>query len=83
MIKINWVAKLTSRKFWITVCSFASMFIVFIGYSDSQATKITSLIMAGASVVAYIIGEGLVDSSSTSNSISTTSTTTTVTTPKE
>jgi hypothetical protein len=37
------------------------MMIVAIGKSEETATQVTSLIMAGAAVVAYIIGEGLAD----------------------
>ena len=62
MKNINWVRKLTSRKFWTAVASFVSMMIVACGGTDNQATQITALIMAGAAVVAYIIGEGLSDS---------------------
>lgn len=61
MNKIDWVKKLTSRKFWTAVASFVSMMIVACGGAESQATQVTALIMAGASVVAYIIGEGLAD----------------------
>lgn len=62
MKNIDWVRKLTSRKFWAAVASFVSMMIVACGGTDNQATQITALIMAGAAVVAYIIGEGLTDS---------------------
>ena len=61
MKNINWVKKLTSRKLWTAVASFVSMMIVATGGAESTATQITALIMAGASVVAYIIGEGLTD----------------------
>lgn len=61
MKKIDWVKKLTSRKFWTAVASFVSMMIVACGGAESQATQVTALIMAGASVIAYIIGEGLAD----------------------
>lgn len=63
MQKIDWVRKLTSRKFWTAVASFVSMMIVALGGSENQATQITALIIAGATVLAYIIGEGLVDAS--------------------
>lgn len=62
MKKIDWVRKLTSRKLWTAVASFVSMMILATGGTDSTATQVTALIMAGASVVAYIIGEGLTDS---------------------
>lgn len=58
---IDWKRKLTSRKFWTAVASFVSMLIIFCGGADSTATQVTALIMAGASVVAYCIGEGLAD----------------------
>ena len=58
MKKIDWVRKLTSRKLWTAV----SMMILATGGTDNTATQVTALIMAGASVVAYIIGEGLTDS---------------------
>lgn len=54
--------KLTSRKLWTAVASFVSMMIVATGGAENTATQVTALIMAGASVVAYIIGEGLTDS---------------------
>lgn len=62
MKKINWVRKLTSRKLWTAVASFVTMMIVAMGGAETTATQITALIMAGASVIAYIIGEGLTDS---------------------
>ncbi len=66
MNKIDWVKKLTSRKLWTAVGSFVSLLVVALGYSENTAVQITSLIMAGATVVAYIIGEGLVDASAVS-----------------
>lgn len=62
MKKIEWKRKLTSRKLWTAVASFVSMMIVATGGAENTATQVTALIMAGASVVAYIIGEGLTDS---------------------
>ena len=61
MNKIDWVRKLTSRKFWMSLASFVGMMIVAFGGAESQATQVTALIMAGAAVVAYVIGEGLAD----------------------
>lgn len=64
MKNIDWVRKLTSRKFWAAVASFVSMMIVAFGGTENSATQIAALIMAGASVIAYIIGEGLTDAAS-------------------
>lgn len=60
-MKINWIKKLTSRKFWMAVASFVSMLIVAFGGSEAVAAQVTALIIAGATVVAYILGEGLTD----------------------
>jgi hypothetical protein len=61
MKSIDWARKLTSRKFWTAVASFVSMMIVAFGGTENSATQIAAIIMAGASVIAYIIGEGLTD----------------------
>lgn len=61
MEKIDWKRKLTSRKFWATVCNFVGMLILAFGGNQETALQITEIIMAGAGVVAYIIAEGLVD----------------------
>lgn len=58
---MDWKRKLTSRKFWVAVAEFVSMLIVACGKGEDIAVQITALIMAGASVIAYIIGEGLTD----------------------
>lgn len=58
---IDWKRKLTSRKFWATVCNFVGMLILALGGKQEMAVQITEIIMAGAGVVAYIIAEGLVD----------------------
>ena len=64
-MKIDWVRKLTSRKFWIAVASFVSMLIVAFGASEQSATQISAIIMAGATVLGYILAEGLVDANQT------------------
>lgn len=58
---MDWKRKLTSRKFWAAIASFAALLVVALGGAQEQATQITAIIMAGATVVAYIVGEGLVD----------------------
>ena len=62
MNRIDWKRKLTSRKFWLSIASFVCMLMVAFGQSESTATQVTSLIMAGATVIGYVIGEGLADS---------------------
>jgi len=65
---MDWKRKLTSRKLWVAIVGFVTGLLVFLGYSEQTATQIGSLIMMGASVLGYIIGEGLADSCNTDNS---------------
>jgi len=66
-MKIDWKRKLTSRKLWTSIASFVSMLLIFFGHAESEATKIAALIMAGASIIGYVIGEGLADQGSSSD----------------
>lgn len=60
-MKIDWNRKLTSRKFWAAIVGFVTPLIIVSGGSTDLATEITGIIMAGAALIAYIIGEGLAD----------------------
>lgn len=62
---MNWKRKLTSRKLWMSIASFVSMLLIYFGQTESEAAKVAALIMAGATVIGYVIGEGLADSSDT------------------
>lgn len=59
---MDWKRKLTSRKLWLAIADFIGMLIVAFGYAESTATQVTSIIMAGAGVLGYLIAEGLADS---------------------
>jgi hypothetical protein len=61
MNKIDWRRKLTSRKFWLAVASFVTMLIVYLTGDAEAAEKTASLIMAGATVIGYLLAEGLAD----------------------
>ena len=60
-MKIDWKSKLSSRKFWSAVAGFIVPLLLAFGVSDSNITQVTALIMSGGSLIAYILGEGLVD----------------------
>ena len=60
-MKINWKQKLTSRKFWSAVAGFVVPLLLAFGVSDSNITQVTALIMSGGSLIAYILGEGMID----------------------
>lgn len=66
-MKIDWKRKLTSRKFWLALASFVSMLLVAFGNTQEEAAQIAAIIMAGASVIAYVIGEGMADVASIEN----------------
>lgn len=59
---MDWKRKLTSRKLWAAVCALVTNLVIAFGGAQETAVQVTAIIMAGAAVVAYIIGEGLVDS---------------------
>ncbi len=60
-MKIDWKRKLTSRKLWVSIAAFVSLLIVALGGTENEAAQVSALIMAGATVIGYVIGEGLVD----------------------
>lgn len=67
-MKIDWKRKLTSRKLWVALAGFIAGLIVAFGGDSEVAETVSGCIMSGASVIAYIIGEGLADSSHASGS---------------
>lgn len=61
---VDWKRKLTSRKFWAAVVGFVTAILIAFGVNDMEIEQICGVIMAGATLIAYIIGEGLVDAAS-------------------
>lgn len=61
MNKDDIIRKLCSRKFWAAIVAFVTGLLIYFGRSETEAAQIAALIMSGASVIAYIIGEGLAD----------------------
>lgn len=62
MTKKDIVRKLTSRKLWMAVAGFVAGLIVALGESSELAETVSGLIMSGASVLGYLLAEGLADS---------------------
>ena len=60
-MNINWKRKLTSRKFWLSVAAFVSLLLIACGKDKTVAEQVSAIIMAGATVIGYVIGEGLTD----------------------
>ncbi len=63
-MKINWKKKLTDRKFWAAVIGFITPTLLAFGVAHQTVTQVAAIVMAGATVVSYIIGEGMSNSGS-------------------
>lgn len=58
---MDWKTKLTSRKFWAAIVNFVTQLMIAFKATDSEAAQVAAVIMAGAGVIAYIVGEGMAD----------------------
>lgn len=67
-MKIDWKKKLTSRKFWAAVVGFVTAVLAVVGLGDNEIAQIVAIITAGATLIAYIIGEGMVDAANAGSS---------------
>ena len=61
-MNIDWKKKLTSRKFWAAIIGFVTPLLLAFGISEDVVVQVSGIITSGATAIAYIIGEGLVDS---------------------
>jgi hypothetical protein len=61
---IDWKRKLASRKFWAALAALVGAVAVFCGAGESVITEVTAIISAAGVLVAYILGEAMVDSKS-------------------
>jgi hypothetical protein len=61
MTKEDIIRKLTSRKLWVAIVGFVTGLLIYCGQTEQQAAQVGALIMSAASVIAYIVGEGLID----------------------
>lgn len=68
MGKINWSQKLSSRKFWVALSGLVIGVLALFGVNSNTTQQVSGVIMALGSVIAYIVGEGLVDASATGTS---------------
>lgn len=60
-MKSEIIRKLTSRKLWLAVAGFISGLIAAFGGSEETSTVVAGLILQGASVLGYVLAEGLSD----------------------
>lgn len=66
-VKVDWKRKLTSRKLWVAVVGLVTSTLLVFGVAESEASQIAGIIMQAATVLGYIIGEGLADAANASN----------------
>jgi hypothetical protein len=58
---INWMQKLSSRKFWALLAGLAVAVMVLMGAPAESQTQVVSVIMALGSIAVYMWGEATVD----------------------
>lgn len=61
MNKETIIRKLTSRKLWVAIAGFVSGLIVAMDGDANTAEVVSGLILEGASVLGYLLAEGLAD----------------------
>lgn len=67
-MKIDWKRKLTSRKLWVAVAGLVAGLIAAFGGAAETAETVSGLILTAASVVGYLLAEGLSDANHTNGS---------------
>ena len=60
-MKIDWKQKLSSRKFWMALIGFVTAILYAFNVADVEIERVTSIIMSGSLLIAYILAEGYVD----------------------
>ena len=59
--KINWMAKLTSRKLWTTVAGIVAGLAAAFGLPENDIAQVAGVVTSAISVASYIMGESRVD----------------------
>ncbi len=70
-MNIDWKRKLSSRKLWLAVAGFVSGLILAFGGAESTAATVSGCILQGASVIGYLLAEGLTDAEGVKSASST------------
>ena len=64
MTKTDIIRKLTSRKLWVALAGLISGLILAFGGTESDAATVSGIILQTASVLGYLLAEGLADAAS-------------------
>ena len=67
MSKINWKQKLTSRKLWAAIAGVATTVMIICNVDRLTQEQVLALISSSGVLIAYIVGEGMVDSARLKN----------------
>lgn len=60
-MKIDWKAKLASRKFWMALGGFIVSVLALFNVAETDITKVTAMITAFGSLAVFIFAEGYID----------------------
>lgn len=84
-MKIDWLKKISSRKFWVCLIGFVSALLVAFHVGENDIAQVSAIISAFGTLIVYIIAEGNIDAATaganqviTNNTTETTKTQTTV-----
>lgn len=69
MSKSDIIRKLTSRKLWIALAGLISGLILAFGGDEDTATTVSGVILQLASVIGYLLAEGLTDAAGTATGL--------------
>lgn len=64
MNKIDWGAKLSSRKFWALLAALVVGVLAIFAVPDNIITQVSGIITALGAIIAYILTEGKIDAAS-------------------
>ena len=68
MSKQDIIRKLTSRKLWVAIAGLISGLILAFGGEEGTATTVSGVILQVASVIGYLLAEGLADAANSGGS---------------
>lgn len=67
MNKEKIIQKLMSRKFWAALIGFITAVMVALNVNQLQIEQVVAIITGASTLIAYIIGEGMVDTARIKN----------------
>lgn len=61
MMKINWIQKLSSRKFWAAVVGVVVSVVAFTASTPETTERIVTFVGAIGTLIMYMLSEGIAD----------------------